>query len=220
MFRPFAKLWEAFHLARGRLVELDLSPYRKILDEINRFDFEDAPDDRLHTTSGELVTQACDGVSLDRLLPQAFALAREASQRVLGLRPFDVQVIAAIALHQGKLAEMQTGEGKTLAAVLPAYLNALAGRGVHVLTFNDYLAARDAEWMGPVYRFLGLTVGSSSAGNECAHERVEAYSNDVTYVTAKEAGFDYLRDHLCTDKNELVHRPFCLRHCGRSRFDI
>ena len=118
---------------------MDLRPYRKILVEINQFDFEDAPDDLLQITSAELATQARDGVSLDRLLPRAFALVREASRRVLGQRPFDVQVLAGIALHQGKLAEMQTGEGKTLAAVLPAYLNALTGRGVHVLTFNGWL---------------------------------------------------------------------------------
>ena len=123
------------------------------------------------------------------------------------MRPFDVQVLAAIAMHQGKLAEMQTGEGKTLAAVLPAYLNALTGQGVHVLTFNDYLARRDAQWMGPLYRFLGLTVGAVQQGMSPADRR-RAYACDVTYVTAKEAGFDYLRDHLCMAPEDLVHRPF------------
>ena len=123
------------------------------------------------------------------------------------MRPFDVQVLAAIAMHQGRLAEMQTGEGKTLAAVMPAYLNALTGRGVHVLTFNDYLARRDAEWMGPLYRFLGLTVAAVQQ-EMGPQEHRRAYASDVTYVTAKEAGFDYLRDHLCTAPEDLVHRPF------------
>jgi len=115
--------------------------------------------------------------------------------------------LGGIAMHQGKLAEMQTGEGKTLAAVFPAYFNALTGRGVHILTFNDYLAKRDTLWMGPVYKFLGLTVGSIQGGMSLT-ERKKAYAADITYVTAKEAGFDYLRSFLCYDKNDIVHRPF------------
>ncbi len=201
------KLYELFHRARGRFIEVDLKPYRKLLAQIDRHGFETANDDRLKSESAALIARARDGVPLDHLLAEAFALVREAARRVLGERPFDVQVMAAIAMHQGKLAEMQTGEGKTLAAVLPAYLNALAGQGVHVLTFNDYLARRDAQWMGPIHRFLGLTVGTVQQGMH-GRERQEAYRCDVTYLTAKEAGFDYLRDHLCVDKNELVHRPF------------
>ena len=126
------------------------------------------------------------------------------------MRPFDVQLIAGIALHEGKLAEMQTGEGKTLAAVLPVYLNGLIGKGVHVLTFNDYLARRDAQWMGPIYEFLGLSVGCIQEGMS-KPERQQAYLADVTYLTAKEAGFDYLRDSLCLNAGQVVHRPF---HCA------
>ena len=125
----------------------------------------------------------------------------------LGLRPFDEQVLAALALDRGHVVEMQTGEGKTLAAVMPAALNALTGRGVHVLTFNDYLARRDAEWMGPVYALLGLSVAFVQP-DMTPEQRRHAYSADVTYVTAKEAGFDHLRDLLATDPRQLVHRPF------------
>jgi preprotein translocase subunit SecA len=134
---------------------------------------------------------------------------REAAARTIGLRPFDEQVIAALALHEGRIVEMATGEGKTLAAVMPAALAALAGAGVHVLTFNDYLARRDAEWMGPVYAFLGLSVGWVQ-GASTREQRRRAYAADVTYVTAKEAGFDYLRDGLATDPAQPVHRPFHL----------
>ena len=136
-----------------------------------------------------------------------FALAREASRRVLGQRPFDEQIVAALALDEGHVVEMQTGEGKTLAAVMPAALNAFTDRGVHVLTFNDYLARRDAEWMGPVYRMLGLSVGYVQQGMPSAARRA-AYAADITYVTAKEAGFDHLRDLLAMEMADLVHRPF------------
>ena len=207
MLRLFAGLTEFFHRARGRLVQLDLAPYQKLLADINKLDFEAEADDRLKGRSAGLMARARQGASPDELLIEGFALVRESARRVLAMRPFDVQVLAGIAMHQGKLVEMQTGEGKTLAAVLPAYLNALAGQGVHVLTFNDYLARRDAQWMGPLYRFLGLTVGSVQEGMN-AGERRKAYASDVTYVTAKEAGFDYLRDHLCTVQEDLVHRPF------------
>jgi preprotein translocase subunit SecA len=144
---------------------------------------------------------------LDDLLVEVFALVRAAADRVLGMRPFDVQLMAGVALHRGKLVEMQTGEGKTLAAVMPACLNALSGRGVHILTFNDYLARRDASWMGPVYRFLGLSVGAVQQEMGIDARR-EAYRADITYATAKEAGFDLLRMHLCTEPDELIHRPF------------
>ncbi len=207
MFRLFARLAEFFYRARGRFVQLDLTRYERILSQIGQHDLTAESDARLKERSTELAARACQGVPLDKLLVEAFALVRESARRVLAMRPFDVQVLAAIAMHQGRLAEMQTGEGKTLAAVLPAYLNALVGRGVHVLTFNDYLARRDAQWMGPVYRFLGLTVAAVQQGMGPA-ERRGAYACDVTYVTAKEAGFDYMRDHLCLAREDLVHRPF------------
>jgi preprotein translocase subunit SecA len=143
----------------------------------------------------------------DRLLVEAFALACEVSRRVLQMDPFDVQVAAALVMYRGNLAEMQTGEGKTLAAVLPVYLNALTGKGAHVLTFNDYLARRDAQWMGPIYEFLGLTVGFVQEGMTI-RQRQKAYAADITYLTAKEAGFDFLRDQRCARKQDLVHRPF------------
>ena len=131
---------------------------------------------------------------------------RETARRALGQRPYDVQMLAGIALHQGKLVEMQTGEGKTLAAVAPVAFNALTGRGVHVLTFNDYLARRDADWMGPVYERLGLTVGCVQEGMTPA-ERQRAYRADITYVTAKEAGFDHLRDGLGLDRSRRCTGP-------------
>ena len=147
---------------------------------------------------------AC-GESLDDILPDAFAVCREASDRVLGMRPFPVQVIGGIILHQGRIAEMRTGEGKTLVATLPAYLNALAGKGVHIVTVNDYLARRDSEWMGKVYRYLGLTVGLivHDMDNEA---RRRAYAADITYGTNNELGFDYLRDNMVIYKNRKVQR--------------
>ncbi|HET9228874.1 MAG TPA: accessory Sec system translocase SecA2 [Thermoanaerobaculia bacterium] len=159
-------------------------------------------------TDGELRERA---LNLRRKLelPEVFALVRETARRVLGERPYDVQMLAGIALHEGKLVEMHTGEGKTLAAVAPVALNALSGRGVHVLTYNDYLARRDAEWMGPIYERLGLTVGCVQEGLSTA-ERHRAYRCDVTYLTVKEAGFDLLRDGLCLDPGRQVHRPFHL----------
>ena len=203
------RLKQIFHRFRGRLIEFDLAPYRKLLAQINGQEdgLKALADGQLKERSRELMTRARAGTPLDDRLVEAFALVRETSRRVLGMRHFDVQMLGGIALHQGKLIEMQTGEGKTLVAVLPAYLNALTGHGVHVLTFNDYLARRDAGWMGPVYAFLGLTVGVVQEGM-LPRERQEAYRCDITYATAKEAGFDYLRDHLCTDPDDLVHRAF------------
>jgi preprotein translocase subunit SecA len=201
------KILHRWNKLRGVPIEWDLSPYHKILARINTYDLENASDSELKESSARLIEQARQGVSLDDLLVEAFALARESAWRTIGLRPFDVQVVAGIVMHQGKLAEMNTGEGKTLAAVLPAYLNALTGKGVHIHTFNDYLARRDASWMGPVYTFLGLRVGCIQEG--MSHdERKNAYAADITYSTAKEAGFDYLRDHLCYDPEKLVHRDF------------
>ena len=145
------------------------------------------------------------GETLDDLLPEAFALAREAARRVLGMRPFDVQVLGGIVLHQGRIAEMKTGEGKTLVATMPAYLNALTGKGVHIVTVNDYLARRDREWMGPVYELLGLKVGTILHGLN-PQQRREAYSADITYGTNNEFGFDYLRDNMVIYKEHLVQR--------------
>lgn len=189
------------------LVEYDLEPYKRILREINEIKLDTLRDNELQEMSRDLKNRACNGVTPEKLLIEAFALVREASRRVLGLYPFDVQVMAGIALHYGKIVELQTGEGKTLVAVMPAFLNALTGNGVHVLTFNDYLAHRDAEWMGPIYEFLGLTIGYVQEGMSI-FERQEVYSSDITYVTAKEMGFDYLRDFLCMEKEKLVLRPF------------
>src|SRR5713226_3279624 len=146
-----------------------------------------------------------NGETLDDLLAEVFATVREASRRVLNMRHFDVQLLGGIALHNGKIAEMRTGEGKTLVATLPAYLNALSGRGVHVVTVNDYLANRDAEWMGRVYRFLGLSVGVNLSQME--HElKQQAYAADITYGTNSEFGFDYLRDNMVFQASERVQR--------------
>jgi preprotein translocase subunit SecA len=190
-------------------VEENLAPYEEALREINRRGegFAGKTDGQLREAAALLRERSRRGASSDELLVEVFALTREAADRALGLRPFDVQVMAGVALSRGKLVEMQTGEGKTLAAVAPACLNALAGRGVHVLTFNDYLARRDAAWMGPVYRFLGLGVSAIQEGMRESARR-EAYAADVTYATAKEAGFDFLRGGLCRAPEELVHRPF------------
>ena len=149
--------------------------------------------------------QLADGKTLDDILPEAYAVVREASKRVLGMRHFDVQLIGGIILHQGRIAEMKTGEGKTLVATLPVYLNALEGKGVHVITVNDYLAKRDSEWMGKLYKFLGLSVGLVIAGME-PKAKQEAYNADVTYGTNNEFGFDYLRDNMVIYKDQLVQR--------------
>jgi preprotein translocase subunit SecA len=191
----------------GIPIEYDLRLYRRQLARIDAVNVAGLSDDQLRAQFDEARRRALDGEDLDDLLPEVYALTREVCARVLGLRPFDVQMMAAIALHQGKLAQLATGEGKTLAAVLPAALNALTGRGVHVLTANDYLARRDAAWMGGAYRFLGLSVASVAQGLG-REDRRKAYAADITYVTAKEAGFDFLRDHTVTDPAHLVQRPF------------
>ena len=149
--------------------------------------------------------QLAEGKTLDDILPDAFAVCREAAWRVLGMKHFPVQVTGGIALHRGDIAEMQTGEGKTLVATLPAYLNALTGEGVHIVTVNDYLAKRDSEWMGKVHRFMGLTVGLI-IHDLTKEERQAAYAADVTYGTNNEMGFDYLRDNMAIYKNEQVQR--------------
>ncbi|HET9817673.1 MAG TPA: preprotein translocase subunit SecA [Rhodanobacteraceae bacterium] len=162
-------------------------------------------DDALRAKTAEFKQRIANGESLDKILPEAFAVVREASQRVIGMRHYDVQMIGGIVLHQGKIAEMRTGEGKTLVATLPVYLNALEGKGVHVVTVNDYLAKRDAAWMGKVYSFLGLTVGVVWPGMEMS-DKAEAYAADITYGTNNEFGFDYLRDNMAVSKDQRYQR--------------
>jgi preprotein translocase subunit SecA len=162
-------------------------------------------DAELAAKTGEFKARLADGATLDELLPEAFAAAREAADRVLGMRPYRVQLVGGIVLHQGRISEMKTGEGKTLVAVMPSYLNALAGNGVHIVTVNDYLARRDSEWMGKVHRFMGLRVGLIVHGLSSA-ERREAYASDITYGTNNELGFDYLRDNMALYKQNMVQR--------------
>ncbi|WP_204154280.1 preprotein translocase subunit SecA [Leptolyngbya sp. CCY15150] len=164
-------------------------------------------DDDLKAKTGEFRQRIEKGETLDALLPEAFAVVREAGRRVLGMRHFDVQLIGGMVLHDGQIAEMKTGEGKTLVSTLPAYLNALEGKGVHVITVNDYLARRDAEWMGQVHRFLGLSVGLIQQGMSPT-ERKQNYACDITYGTNSELGFDYLRDNMATAMADVVQRPF------------
>ena len=168
-------------------------------------DIQKLSDSELRNKTSEFKKRLKEGETLDDLLPEAFAVVREASKRVLGMRHFDVQLIGGIILHQGRIAEMKTGEGKTLVATLPVYLNALTEKGVHVITVNDYLAKRDSEWMGKVYKFLGLTVGLAIAGMN-PEQKQKAYNCDVTYGTNNEFGFDYLRDNMVIYKNQLVQR--------------
>ena len=168
-------------------------------------EYKGKTDEELREKTHELQRRYQEGESLDDLLPEAFANCREAADRVLGMRPYRVQLIGGIVLHQGRIAEMKTGEGKTLVATLPAYLNALTGKGVHVITVNDYLAKRDSEWMGKLYRFLGLTVGLVIHG-VMGEEKKRAYAADITYGTNNEFGFDYLRDNMAIYKNEMVQR--------------
>ena len=189
--------------------------YQPMVDAVNALEALDRPPSRdadLKAKTAELRERALAGASLDDLLPEAFAVVREASKRVLGLRPFDVQLIGGAVLHGGQVAEMRTGEGKTLVAVMPAYLNALTGRGVHVVTVNDYLARRDSEWVGQVHKFLGLSVGLVQSGLD-ERERKEAYNCDVTYVTNSELGFDYLRDNLASSADDLVLRVSGFNFC-------
>lgn len=183
--------------------------YASTVDAINRLEAEmlALSDSELRDKTLVLKERAQRGEPLDSLLHEAFAVVREASKRVLGLRPFDVQLIGGMVLHKGEIAEMRTGEGKTLVAILPAYLNALSGKGVHVVTVNDYLARRDCEWVGQVPRFLGLKVGLIQQ-NMTSEQRRENYLCDITYVTNSELGFDYLRDNLATSIEELVLRTF------------
>ena len=181
-----------------------IQPLVKKINELEP-DMQKLSDKELRAKTNEFKDRLEKGETLDDLLPEAFAAVREASKRVLGMRHFDVQLIGGIILHQGRIAEMKTGEGKTLVATLPVYLNALTGKGVHVITVNDYLAKRDSEWMGKVYKFLGLTVGLAIAGMNPADKK-KAYACDVTYGTNNEFGFDYLRDNMVIYKDQLVQR--------------
>src|SRR6476661_4253333 len=187
----------------GTQNERELKRLRPIVGQVNAFEAALKPlsDDALRAKTGEFRQRLAQGESLDDLMPEAFAVVREVGRRVLNMRHFDVQLIGGAVLHSGKIAEMKTGEGKTLVATLPAYLNALEGKGVHVVTVNDYLARRDSEWMGKIYRFLGMSVGVIQHElND--QERQVAYGSDITYGTNNEYGFDYLRDNM---KFELAH---------------
>src|SRR6185437_16192398 len=168
-------------------------------------DYVDLTDAELRAETDKFKERYQDGESLDDLLWEAFAVVREAAKRTIGQRHYDMQLMGGAALHWGNIAEMRTGEGKTLVGTLPAYLNALAGEGVHIVTTNDYLAERDSQWMGQVHRFLGLTVGCILA-NMTPEQRREAYNCDITYGTNNEFGFDYLRDNMAWDKADLVQR--------------
>ena len=187
--------------------EKEVKKVMPVVNKINELEEQMAKlkDHELVGKTAEFKARLAEGETLDDILPEAFAVVREASKRVLGLRHFDVQLIGGIILHQGRIAEMKTGEGKTLVATLPVYLNALEGKGVHVVTVNDYLAKRDSEWMGKLYKFLGLSVGLVIPGLD-PKKKQEAYNCDVTYGTNNEFGFDYLRDNMVIYKNQLVQR--------------
>ncbi len=191
----------------GDYSKKEVKKLRKTIDKINSLEdnYKEMDDKELASQTQILKDRLADGETLDDILPEAFAVCREAADRVLGMRHFDVQLIGGIILHQGRIAEMKTGEGKTLVATLPAYLNALTGEGVHIVTVNDYLAKRDSEWMGKLYRFLGLTVGLIIHEKSNA-ERQEAYKCDITYGTNNEMGFDYLRDNMVQYKEQKVQR--------------
>ena len=191
----------------GSYSERELKKIRPIADAVEKLDgvYGAMSDEELKGKTEEFRARLAAGETTDDLLPEAFAAAREAAWRVLGMKPFYVQLIGGIVLHQGRIAEMKTGEGKTLVAVLPAYLNALTGEGVHIVTVNDYLARRDSEWMGKVHRFMGLSVGLIVHGLT-SEERRAAYNCDITYGTNNEMGFDYLRDNMALYKRDMVQR--------------
>src|SRR2546427_9107128 len=184
-----------------------IKQYAQGVRQINAFEPTIAAlsDDELKAKTAVFKERVANGEELDAILPEDFAVVREAGKRTLQMRHFDVQLIGGIALHNGKIAEMRTGEGKTLVATLPAYLNSLNGRGVHLVTVNDYLAQRDADWMGRIYRFLGLTVGVNLSQMPHA-EKQAAYAADITYGTNNEFGFDYLRDNMVFQASERVQR--------------
>ncbi len=209
----------------GNYNEKELKKLWPIVKEVNAFEDEIHPltDEQLRAKTDEFRERLEDGETLDDILPEAFAVVREMSQRRLGMRPFDVQILGGVVLHQGKISEMKTGEGKTLVATLAIYLNGLAGKGVHLITVNDYLAKRDAQWMGALYDALGLTIGilqhdsgyvydrTANLDNESLRhltpvERRDVYAADITYGTNNEFGFDFLRDNMATDFERAVQR--------------
>jgi preprotein translocase subunit SecA len=201
MFNIFKKIF-------GSKNDRDLKAYVRIVDAVNAYEsgLQGLSDDELRGKTAEFRGKLAAGTSLSDILPEAFAVCREAGRRVLGMRHFDVQLVGGMVLHGGRIAEMKTGEGKTLVATLPVYLNALEGKGVHVVTVNDYLARRDSEWMGKIYKFLGLSVGVIVHGlND--RQRKEAYAADITYGTNNEFGFDYLRDNMKFSLDRMVQRP-------------
>ena len=191
----------------GTHSERELKLINPVIDRIEelRPTMQGLSDEELRDKTKEYRQRLSEGTTLDDLLPEAFATVREAARRVLGMEHYRVQLIGGMILHQGRIAEMRTGEGKTLVSTLPAYLNALEGKGVHVVTVNDYLANRDAQWMGKVHEFLGLTVGVV-LNSSTKEERRTAYGCDITYITNNELGFDYLRDNMVIYKNQLVQR--------------
>ncbi len=198
-----------YHKIFGTKTEQDLKKLRPLVAAVNELEprIQALTDDQLRAKTPEFKEKLSQGAPLDTILPEAFAAVREVSRRVVKMRHFDVQIIGGLVLNQGKIAEMKTGEGKTLVATLPAYLNALVGKGVHIVTVNDYLAKRDTEWMGPIYRSLGLTVGTIQHDLNDA-ERQRAYGSDITYGTNNEFGFDYLRDNMKFRRSDLVQRDF------------
>lgn len=191
----------------GSSNDREIKKLSKLVDKVNGFEssIKGLSDEQLKDKTNEFKARINKGEALDDILPEAFAVVREASVRVIGMRHFDVQILGGIVLHQGRISEMKTGEGKTLVSTLPAYLNALTGKGVHIITVNDYLATRDSEWMGKVHEFLGLSVGLIVHGLN-SEERRHAYSCDITYGTNNEFGFDYLRDNMAIYKENLVQR--------------
>ncbi|MBL8025743.1 MAG: accessory Sec system translocase SecA2 [Fibrobacteres bacterium] len=203
------KIYEFVEKANGCDIEYSIDSYKKDLQLIHdkRAALKSLSNSEITSQSHSLKNKVSTGVALDSILHDAFALVYEAASRILNQNAYDEQIISGLVMFRGRVAEMQTGEGKTLAALFPAYLHALVGKGVHVLTFNDYLVRRDAAWMGPVYKLLGLTTGFIQEEMGSA-ERKKAYAADITYVTAKESGFDYLRDSLCMVQQDIVHRPF------------
>ena len=199
----------------GSKGERDLKRLQPRVERINALEpeIQAMSDDQLKAQSPKFKERIDQGESLDDLLPEAFATVREASLRALNMRHFDVQLVGGIVLHEGKIAEMKTGEGKTLVATLPAYLNALSGKGVHIVTVNDYLAKRDTEWMGHIYGFLGLSMGTVVHGLDDT-ERQAAYASDITYGTNNEFGFDYLRDNMKFNRDSLVQPSAEFWDCG------
>ncbi|MDP2921460.1 MAG: preprotein translocase subunit SecA, partial [Candidatus Omnitrophota bacterium] len=191
----------------GTQNEREVKKLRPLVERINSLEsgVQKLSNAELRAKTDEFRKRLANGETLDEILPEAFSVVREAARRTVGMRHFDVQLIGGITLHQGKISEMATGEGKTLVATLPAYLNALSAKGVHIITVNDYLARRDREWMGPIYEFLGLTVGVIQHDMDPQMRQI-AYGSDITYGTNNEYGFDYLRDNMVVRKEDMVQR--------------